>query len=208
MFTGDVVYYMAAGTFSVTLTQGSYSTFMSAFSSGEVDSALFFATIYVDSDNDNEPDAMAGYMLLNLTAAGADLLFTTLYDGTSIGFAQACFVEVGVDSDDICYIHVKNMAQQPVTKVNALASVYLYPTADCESMHFVLTNNAITDITIYDMSGYVCPQFDIVFTTGSTAPTLSASWITFPDGSTPTLDANTRYEINVKDGYAVVASWT
>lgn len=48
--------------------------------------------------------------------------------------------------------------------------------------------------------------FTVIFTSGSTATVFDEpSGMTMPDGFT--VEANTRYEINVSDGYAVVASW-
>ena len=50
--------------------------------------------------------------------------------------------------------------------------------------------------------------FGVTFTSGSTATVLTASGITWPAWFDATsLDANTIYEINVQDGYALVATW-
>lgn len=49
-------------------------------------------------------------------------------------------------------------------------------------------------------------EFTVIFTSGSTATVFDEpSGMTVPDGFT--VEANKRYEINVSDGYAVVASW-
>ena len=49
-------------------------------------------------------------------------------------------------------------------------------------------------------------EFTVIFTSGSTAATFTEpSGMTMPDNFT--VKANTRYEINVSDGYAAVASW-
>lgn len=49
-------------------------------------------------------------------------------------------------------------------------------------------------------------SFSVVFTSGSTATVFTEpSGMTMPDGFS--VEANKRYEINVSDGYAVVASW-
>ena len=62
-----------------------------------------------------------------------------------------------------------------------------------------LSSLTIGSTAVYD-------DFTIRFTSGSTATTFSApSWMIMPDGFS--VEANTRYEINVSDGYAVVASW-
>lgn len=48
--------------------------------------------------------------------------------------------------------------------------------------------------------------FTVIFTSGSTATVFTEpSGMVLPDGFS--LEANKRYEINVSDGYAVVASW-
>lgn len=48
--------------------------------------------------------------------------------------------------------------------------------------------------------------FTVIFTSGSTATVFTEpSGMTMPDGFS--VEANKRYEINVSDGYAVVASW-
>ena len=47
--------------------------------------------------------------------------------------------------------------------------------------------------------------FDVVFTSGTTPTVLTTTGITFQDTFTP--EANKRYEINVLDGYALVAEW-
>lgn len=49
-------------------------------------------------------------------------------------------------------------------------------------------------------------DFTVIFTSGSTAATLTMDEnITMPDDFA--VEANTRYEINVSDGYAVVGRW-
>ena len=50
-------------------------------------------------------------------------------------------------------------------------------------------------------------MIDVVFVSGSTAATLTTTGITFPAWFDGTLEANTRYEINVLDGYGVVTTW-
>jgi hypothetical protein len=49
-------------------------------------------------------------------------------------------------------------------------------------------------------------EFSITFTSGSTATVLTVpNTMIMPDGFA--VEANTRYEINCKDGYALVAGW-
>ena len=62
----------------------------------------------------------------------------------------------------------------------------------------------LTELTITSVpeSG----AFTVIFTSGETATVFTEpSGLTMPDGFA--VEANTRYEINVSDGYAVVASW-
>ena len=93
-----------------------------------------------------------------------------------------------------------SLEEFPVRKTYTTAAV----TVDAVNNSLnILTNAALTSITINSLP---IGAMDIIFTTGSSVPTLSASWVTFPDDFA--LEANTRYEINILDGYAVVASWT
>lgn len=80
-------------------------------------------------------------------------------------------------------------------------------------------NGATPSITAEDNTIYKCGEvtsitvtaaaniaFTVIFTSGSTAATLTMGQnISMPDGFA--VEANTRYEINVSDGYAVVAGW-
>lgn len=62
----------------------------------------------------------------------------------------------------------------------------------------------LTELTITSVpeSG----AFTVIFTSGSTATVFDEpSGMILPDGFS--VEANTRYEINVSDGYAVAASW-
>ena len=63
---------------------------------------------------------------------------------------------------------------------------------------------ALTSLTLTEASG--SKEYVIIFTTGSTAPN-----VTFPSGvkfpSSLTVEANKRYEVSVRDGYAVAQSW-
>lgn len=93
-----------------------------------------------------------------------------------------------------------SLEEFPVRKTYTTAAVTV---AAVNNSLNILTNAALTSITINSLP---TGAMDIIFTTGSSVPTLSASWVTFPDDFA--LEANTRYEINILDGYAVVASWT
>lgn len=68
----------------------------------------------------------------------------------------------------------------------------------------IYTCGALTSLTITDPPA--TGSYSIVFTSGSTATvtTIPAS-IIFPEAFAA--EANTRYEINVEDGYAVAVGW-
>ena len=61
----------------------------------------------------------------------------------------------------------------------------------------------LTSLTISDFPE--TGMFAVIFVSGATPTTITATGITFP--SDFAVEANTRYEINVLDGFAVVASW-
>ena len=62
----------------------------------------------------------------------------------------------------------------------------------------------ITSLTISSFPA--TGEFTVIFTSGSTPTTFTEpSGMVMPDGFS--VEANKRYEINVSDGYAVVASW-
>lgn len=63
---------------------------------------------------------------------------------------------------------------------------------------------ALTSLTLTQASG--AREYLVIFATGSTAPTVTfPSGVAFPD--TLTIEANKRYEVSVRDGYAVAQSW-
>lgn len=76
------------------------------------------------------------------------------------------------------------------------------PTIEAEA-NTVYKCGTLTSLTISDF-----PEtglFSVIFVSGATPTTITATGITFPDGFT--VEANTRYEISVYDGFAVYASW-
>ena len=92
--------------------------------------------------------------------------------------------------------------------------------ADLEAWEDIEVTGTTPSITGEANKRYVCGEvttisitppetgmIDVVFTSGATATVLTATGITFPEWFTGTLESNTRYEINVLDGYGVVTSW-
>lgn len=93
--------------------------------------------------------------------------------------------------------------------------------ADLEAWEDIEVTGSTPSITGEANKRYVCGEvsalsitppetgmIDVVFTSGSTATVLTATGITFPEWFDSTnLDANTRYEINVLDGFGVITAW-
>ena len=96
---------------------------------------------------------------------------------------------------DEAIAEVENVLVEDVTVTGATPSI----TAENNKRYLCGT---LTSLTVTPpASGY----FDIVFTSGSTATTLTATGVTFPEWFT--VEANSKYEISVLDGMAVVALW-
>ena len=92
--------------------------------------------------------------------------------------------------------------------------------AALEAWEDVEVSGATPSITGEENKRYVCgtvtsisitpPEtgmIDVVFVSGSTAATLTATGVTFPEWFDGTLEANTRYEINILDGFGVITAW-
>lgn len=63
---------------------------------------------------------------------------------------------------------------------------------------------SLTSLTLTQVTS--AREYMVIFVTGSTAPTvIFPSGVKFPD--TLTIEANTRYEISIREGYAVAQSW-
>lgn len=77
----------------------------------------------------------------------------------------------------------------------------------CEDNTIYTFTGALTSLTLTEASG--AREYIVIFTTSSTAPTVTPpTGVVFPDGTnTFTAEANKRYEISVRDGYALVGSW-
>jgi len=92
-----------------------------------------------------------------------------------------------------------NLAQTEVTVSDAGAV-----TQECADNTIYTFTGALTSLTLTQATG--AREYVIIFTTGSTAPTVTfPSGVVFPD--TLTIEANKRYEVSVRDGYAVAQSW-
>ncbi len=89
---------------------------------------------------------------------------------------------------------------------NGVRSITLSGTevAFCPEANAVYECGEVTALTISDIPEHGI--FAVTFTSGSTATVLTVpAGMTMPDGFS--VEANTRYEINCKNGYAVVAGW-
>lgn len=74
----------------------------------------------------------------------------------------------------------------------------------CEDNTVYTFTGALTSLTLTEASG--AREYLVIFTTGATAPTVTfPSGVVFPD--TLTIEADKRYEVSVRDGYAVAQSW-
>lgn len=77
-------------------------------------------------------------------------------------------------------------------------------TQECADNTIYTFTGALTSLTLTQATG--AREYLVIFTTGSTAPTITfPSGVVFPD--TLTIEANKRYEVSVRDGYAVAQSW-
>lgn len=75
---------------------------------------------------------------------------------------------------------------------------------ECVDNTIYTFTGALTSLTLTQATG--AKEYVVIFTTGSTAPTVTfPSGVVFPD--TLTIEANKRYEVSVRDGYAVAQAW-
>lgn len=138
---------------------------------------------YADDDAGWASMAFPKYELPGFTAY--------FYEGNS-GFS------VTIAADDSVSVTPYSSAPTTTTVTGSTPTIAL-----CEDNH-IYECGELTSLTItaFDNPG----EFSITFTSGSTATVLTvpASMI-MPDGFA--VEANTRYEINVRNGYALVAGW-
>lgn len=80
-------------------------------------------------------------------------------------------------------------------------------TQACADNTIYTFTGTLTSLTLTESSG--AHEYIVIFSTGSTAPTVTPpTGVVLPDGTnTFTAEANKRYEISVRNGYAVYASW-
>ena len=65
-----------------------------------------------------------------------------------------------------------------------------------------------SEVSTLDITPPASGVFDVIFTSGSTPTVLTATGVTWPEWFDATaLEADTVYEINVSNGYGVVATW-
>jgi hypothetical protein len=99
------------------------------------------------------------------------------------------------------FLAIKEKAESPtevtVTDIGAVTQV-------CEDNHIYYFRGELTSLILTEATG--AREYMIVFNTGNTAPT-----VTFPTGvefpSSFTVEANKRYEVSVRDQFAVAQSW-
>lgn len=77
-------------------------------------------------------------------------------------------------------------------------------TQECADNTIYTFTGTLTSLTLTEATG--AREYLVIFAAGSTAPTVTfPSGVVFPD--TLTIEANKRYEVSVRDGYAVAQSW-
>lgn len=103
--------------------------------------------------------------------------------------------EVVLDADDVGAVAEPN--EVTVSDAGAV-------TQECADNTIYTFTGALTSLTLTQATG--AKEYVVIFATGSTAPTVTfPSGVVFPD--TLTIEANKRYEVSVRDGYAVAQSW-
>ena len=137
----------------------------------------------------------------------SDLAFAAFFGGGKGSGGGSVTVDAALDANSTNPVQNKAIASALEAKQNK-------PTV-------VTVSGATPTITAADNTIYECGtltsltvssfpatgEFSVTFTSGAAATTLSVpQTMIMPDGFS--VDANTRYEINVKNGYAVVAGWT
>ncbi len=140
---------------------------------------------------------------LNITSKGAKAIY---YRGAPI---TAGVIKAG-DTVTLMYstyyhvIAIDRDKQDKVATVTVSDSGAVTQALDAGTVYQF--TGALTSLTISFNATSDLPQYHFIFTTGSTAfdPVLP-NGVVLPDGHT--WEANKRYEVDILDGYAVVASW-
>ena len=133
-----------------------------------------------------------------------DTAYLVEFDGTTAIFES--IAENNVDSyrinDDESCAHYFYPLEKQAQKVSNTISTSI--TLDLAAANVIYEYGELTALTITAIS--IPGSFSITFTSGATATVLTTpNAMIMPDGFN--VEANTRYEINVQDGYALVAGW-
>lgn len=151
----------------------------------------------------------------NVTPASVALAISQMTDAQA---AQA-LADLGYTVDAILDVNSLNPVQNKVLSLAFLAAQDALD-SKADKPIVVETDSTTPTITPQDNHEYKCGTLDSLTITDP--PAQGAYSIVFTSGSTPTVTtipasiifpeafaakANTRYEINVLDGYAVVGSW-
>ena len=133
-----------------------------------------------------------GTGLLPMVSTGSS--FYTYFagvDGTSL-------TVISLSSGDVVTVAIVDVAPTTITVTTATPSI---AAAD----NTIYECGELTSLTVSSFPA--TGEFSIVFISGATATVLSVpNTMIMPDGFA--VEASTRYEINVKNGYAVVGSWS
>ena len=150
---------------------------------------------------------------------GDDNPIGVLLDGTIRGWVANCDANgvtmyvVDTDSGDKILYEFKLSSENVLTSAQQKIGNAMSPTKTAVSgstpsitaeTNTIYTCGEVSSLTVTASANM---DFTVIFTSGATAATLTMDQrITMPDGFT--VEANTRYEINVSAGYAVVAFWS
>lgn len=142
--------------------------------------------------NDNQADITTQDMSSDSTPAALG----TASAGSSIKYARADHVHAMPSASDIG-------AAPAITEVTVSDAGAV--TQECADNTIYTFTGALTSLTLTQATG--AREYLVIFTTGSTAPN-----VTFPQGvklsdNLSNIEANKRYEVSVRDGFATGQGW-
>lgn len=148
-----------------------------------------------------ESAAASAAMFTAVTSAGNLLTLKALESNGSTTWTNSSVTYRSASAQDT----IDAGKQDAATEVTNAASGAV--SQACEDNTIYTFTGALTSLTLTEASG--AREYIVIFTTGSTAPTVTPpTGVVFPDGTnTFTAEANKRYEISVRDGFALVGSW-
>lgn len=171
--------------FVITLTEA-FGVYSADKTYDEIIAAIESNKVCIAVDGD-----YVGHLMLN---DSADLFFVCTYENNSRLYDCA--------SDDSWNLFVTKLENKQKTVTDTIStSITLASAAD----NTIYEYGELTALTITAIS--IPGSFSITFTSGAAATVLTTpNSMIMPDGFN--VEVNTRYEINVQDGYALVAGWT